>query len=118
MIHEIRRYRIKAGKVKEYLKFFEEVGWPIVRRYQNLVGFWTCHIGELNIVTHLWVFEDEKTRLERYDAMRSDPEYIAVFRERAMEYIDDMHAEVLVPAPFSPDLTEVSGMTSDWPKPR
>ena len=35
MVHEMRTYTIKVGKLQEYLHLFEEVGLPIISKYSQ-----------------------------------------------------------------------------------
>ena len=100
MINEFRRYKVKPGRVGEYIALFEEVGLPIISRYLDLIGFWTSDTGELNWVFHLWRFENLERRVEQYAALRSDPDY-AEFRSPALALLEEMHSTLLTPVKFA-----------------
>jgi hypothetical protein len=66
MIHELRTYTIRQGKVPELVKYSAELSRPA--RGDNhgiLEGYWSTDIGALNRVVHLWSFNDlnERDRL-------------------------------------------------------
>lgn len=66
MIHELRIYTLKPGKLGEYLNLAKTVGRPA--RGQNYgvnLGYWTPEFGTLNQVWHIWSYDslDERARL-------------------------------------------------------
>lgn len=66
MIHELRQYTLKPGKLPEYLEAARTIGRPA--RGQDFgvnIGYWTTEFGPLNQVWHLWSYDslDERTRL-------------------------------------------------------
>ena len=74
MIVEERIYTLHPGKVPEYLRLYEAEGpassEPILG---NLVGWYTAtDIGELNLIVHLWGYEDlaDRARAARAAAGR------------------------------------------------
>jgi hypothetical protein len=101
VINEFRRYRIKVGKVGEYIAAFEELALPLINRHMHLLGFWTSDIGELNYVFHLWAFENLQRRLERYAALRAEPDYQKKFLPVVIPLLEDMHSTILTPVGFS-----------------
>jgi hypothetical protein len=105
MINEFRSYRIKVGKLGEYMAAFEEIGLPIIKRHLHLLGFWTSDVGELNHVFHLWEFEDMEQRTARYAALRAEPDWQQKFQPIALPIIEKMHSTLLTPARFSPMLS-------------
>jgi hypothetical protein len=63
MIHELRRYTIKPGKLAEYVEKSGSIGRPIRGdRYGKLLGYWSTELGPLNQVVHLWEFADLAAR--------------------------------------------------------
>ena len=100
MIHEYRRYRVKPGRVGEYIALFEERGLPVILRHLDLLGFWTSDTGELNWVFHLWRFENLERRETQYTALRADPDY-AQFRPLALALLEEMHSTILTPVDFA-----------------
>src|SRR5262249_48584951 len=63
MIHELRRYQIKPGKLADYVEKSGSIG-RVVRgdRYGKLLGYWSTELGPLNQVVHLWEFADLAAR--------------------------------------------------------
>lgn len=101
MIHEFRRYRIKPGKLPEYLDAFEQIALPAIRRHMTLLSFWTSDIGELGHVFHLWEFRDHQHRTESYAAMRGEPRYRDDFMPVALPLVEAMHSTILTPVDFA-----------------
>lgn len=54
MIHEMRTYRLHPGKAPASLRFYEQNGLGIIRRYAKLIGCWTKESGTLSSVVFLW----------------------------------------------------------------
>lgn len=100
MMHEFRTYRVKPGKLGEYLAAFEELALPPIRKHMHLIGFWSSDTGELNRVYHLWAFENADMRVRRFAALRADPDY-QKFQPVALPLIEHMHSTLLSPVPFS-----------------
>ena len=101
MIHELRRYKIKIGALGAYLEIFEEIALPLIRRHMTLLSFWTCDIGELNNVIHLWEFADHQARTDNFAALRAEPDYQTKFVPVALPLIESMHSTILNPVGFS-----------------
>ena len=55
--YEMRTYTLKPGTVKQYIKYFEEIGRPIITKYLKLVGFWYTELGTLNQLVSIWEYE-------------------------------------------------------------
>jgi hypothetical protein len=101
MISEFRRYRVKVGKVAEYLSAFETIALPLINRHMHLLGFWTSDVGELNCVFHLWAFESLERRTARYAALRAEPDYQGKFLPLVLPIMEEMHSTILTPVGFS-----------------
>ena len=104
MINEFRQYRLKPGRLPEYVAAFEQIALPILNKYVVLLGFWTSDTGELNKVFHLWAFENAEQRTLRYAALRADPEYRSQFLPVALPLIEHMDSTVLIPTAMQPVL--------------
>ncbi len=66
MIHELRQYHLKPGKLAEYLQHAETIGRPARgNNYGVNHGYWTTEFGALNQVWHIWSYAslDERARL-------------------------------------------------------
>lgn len=102
MFYEMRTYTIKVGKVQEYLKHFEEVGFPVITKYQKLVGWWYTEIGELNQIIHIWEWESLDARAEQRKALYSDPDWLEKFIPTAFPMLEKQESKLMQAANFSP----------------
>ncbi len=76
MIADVRIYTCKPNKMAEFVKIYQELGWPLQQKYlgRNL-GWFTTIEGELNTVVHIWGYEDQADREKRRNAMAADPDW-------------------------------------------
>lgn len=102
MIVEERIYRIRPGRMAEYLRLVRDEGLaiqqPILGR---LIGYFTTEIGPLNHVVHLWGYEDLEDRARRRQQLAADSRWQA-FTPRLTENIESLENRILVPTGFSP----------------
>lgn len=66
MIHELRQYTLKPGKLAEYMHHAETIGRPARgNTYGVNHGYWTTEFGALSQVWHIWSYPslDERARL-------------------------------------------------------
>jgi hypothetical protein len=78
MYVEERSYTLQVGKAAEYFKNYEQFGMKVqLKHLPDMVGYYTTEIGELNMVVHLWAYEDLNDRARRRAAMQADPEWQA-----------------------------------------
>ncbi len=100
MFVEERIYTLHPGKVPEYLKLYQEEGMPIQTRIlPALVGYYTSEIGALNLVVHMWAYEDLKSRSEYRAKMTADPGWQA-YVKKVQPLIAHQESRILTPAPF------------------
>jgi hypothetical protein len=92
MIVEERIYRIRPGRMSEYLALVREEGLAIQQPVLgNLIAYFVSEIGPLNHVVHMW----------GYDELADDPRWQA-FTPRLSACIEAMENRILKPADFSP----------------
>ena len=102
MIVEERIYRIKAGRLQDYLALVREEGLAIQQPVLGrLVGYFVTEIGALNQVVHHWAYEDLADRGRRRSALAAKPEWQA-FTRKLSATIDSMENRILLPTDFSP----------------
>ena len=78
MYVEERVYTLQVGKAAEYFKNYEEFGMKVqLKHLPNMVGYYTTEVGELNLVIHMWAYDDLNERERRRAAMQADPEWHA-----------------------------------------
>jgi len=78
MVVEERIYTLQPGKAPEYFRHYEEAGMKVqLRHLPHLVGYYVTEIGPLNLITHLWAYDDLGQREKARAAMQADPEWQA-----------------------------------------
>jgi hypothetical protein len=110
MIHELRTYTIKPGKLAEYVERSGRVGRPIRGdRYGTLLGYWSTELGPLNQVVHLWEYADLAARATARAALAGDERWVREYLPGSAPLLDAQETVILAPfdwAPFRP----VTGM--------
>ena len=102
MIIEERDYRIKPGKIGQFVATYKEHGLPIQQELLGtFLGYFTSEIGELNHVVALWGYESLDDRLARRDRMAADPRW-ANYLTMVVDLIEHQQTRVLRPTDFSP----------------
>ena len=100
MFVEERMYTLHPGKVPEYLKLYVEEGMAIQTRIlPAMVGYYQTEIGTLNMVVHMWAYEDMKQRTELRAKMAADPGWQA-YVAKIRPLIITQESRILVPTPF------------------
>jgi hypothetical protein len=100
MYVEERIYTLQPGKADEYFKNYEEFGLKVqLKHLPNMVGYYTTEIGDLNLVIHLWAYEDLNDRERRRAAMWADPDWnVYVMKNR--QFMVSQQSRVMKCAPF------------------
>ena len=100
MIVEERIYRMKPGKAPEYIKGYAQEGLAIQRPILgNLVGYYATEIGELNLLVHMWAYEDMADRAARRARLSADPRWQA-YLPKVSSFVEHQQNRILNPAPF------------------
>lgn len=100
MIVEERIYTLKPGKAPEYLKAYAQEGLAIQRPILgNLVGYYSTEIGPLNVIVHMWAYEDLGDRTRRRAQLAADPRWQA-YLPRIVSLLEAQENRILNPAPF------------------
>lgn len=102
MIYEERDYRIKAGKLAEFVKIYGEHGLPLQKEHLGaFIAYFTSEIGELNHVMALWAYESLDDRMARRKRMLADPRWQNYLR-MVDGLIDIQSTRILSPVSYSP----------------
>jgi hypothetical protein len=102
MIYEERDYRIKAGRLAQFVKIYGEYGLPLQQEHLGtFVAYFTTEIGELNHVVALWGYENLGDRERRRAAMLADPRW-AEYLARVTDLVDIQTTRILHPVAYSP----------------
>ena len=100
MYVEERMYRLHAGKAVEYFKNYEEFGLKVqLKHLPNFLGYYQTEVGELNMVVHMWAYEDLGERDRRRAALQADPEWQA-YVPKNRSFIISQESRILKCAPF------------------
>lgn len=98
---EFRTYILKVGSTKEYLKLYEEIGYPVQRRYLGEpLGFYFTEFGLLNKIVHTWGYDSLDDRSERRARLFSDPQWNE-FLKRSWPIVKKQNTELLRQHKFS-----------------
>lgn len=87
MIYELRTYDLGIGKLPGYLRLFETVGYEILSRYAQPVGYWFAETGVLNRIHHMWAYESRAQRAENRAALYADPAWLKDFIPYALPHL-------------------------------
>lgn len=102
MIYEERDYRIRTGKLAQFVQLYGEHGLPLQKQHLgSFIAYFTTEIGELNHVVALWGYADLEDRARRRKGMLADPrwqDYLA----RIDGLIETQATRILNPVAFSP----------------
>lgn len=102
MIYEERDYRVKAGKLADFVKLYGEYGLPIQKEHLGTFhAYFTSEIGELNHVVALWSYESLDDRAARRATMMADPRW-QDYLQRVDGMLDVQTSRILTPVPYSP----------------
>lgn len=111
MIVEQRTYRVKIGKIPDFLKAVETIGLPVMRRtLGGLIGYFVTEVGPLNEVVHLWAYESLEDRARRREACAAHPDWER-FLGTVRPLFEHMETRVMTPASFTPiTLEQIRGL--------
>lgn len=102
MIYEERDYRIRAGKLAEFVRLYGEYGLPLQKEHLGTFhAYFTTETGELNHVVALWSYESLDDRTERRQKMLADPRW-QDYLKRVDGLIDIQNSRILTPVAYSP----------------
>jgi hypothetical protein len=100
MYVEERMYKIQIGKAAEYFKNYEEFGMKVqLRHLPHMVGYYVTEVGELNLVIHLWAYDDLNQRDKCRAAMSADKDWQA-YLVKNRPLIVAQQSRVMKCAPF------------------
>ncbi|MGH7209896.1 MAG: NIPSNAP family protein [Acetobacteraceae bacterium] len=104
MIVDLRIYTIRAGRLAEFVKTYQEHAWPLQQKHLGrCLGWYTSAEGPLNQVVHLWGYDSQADRERRRGAMAADPAWQAYLaRSTEMGLLVAQENRFLKPTAFSP----------------
>ena len=103
MIHELRTYTVKPGKLAEYVEKAGAIGRPIRGdRYGTLLGYWTTELGPLNQVVHLWEFTDLGARTVARAGLAKDERWVKEYLPVSGPLLEAQENMILNPMDWCP----------------
>ena len=100
MYVEERIYTLQVGTAAQYFKNYEEFGMKVqLKHLPHMVGYYTTEAGELNLVIHLWAYDDLNQRERCRTALFADPEWQS-YRPKIHPLILQMDTRMMKCAPF------------------
>lgn len=104
MLFEWRTYHFAPGRALAYLEVFGREGLPHVTRHLPLMGYWLTECGRLNMLHHLWVYDDLDDRAACRARLAADPDWTAGFGPKAFPMIEAQETVFLAPTYSAPAL--------------
>jgi hypothetical protein len=103
MIVEERIYTANVGRAKEWLDYYAEAGFPVQQRHLGkCIGFFTTEIGPLNVIVHLWAYDNLAHRESARAKMAQDPDWHKFVTGGPKGCLLDQESRILNPTSFSP----------------
>jgi hypothetical protein len=99
VIYDVRTYDLTPWSVPEFERRSGEV-IPGREKISRLGAFWHTDVGPLNRVVHVWPYES----FEHMQASRKAAHASGKWPADLVEFMQDQHAEIMIPAPFMPEL--------------
>jgi hypothetical protein len=100
MFVEERMYTLHPGKVPDYLKLYQEEGLALqTSLLPAMAGYYFTEVGTLNMIVHMWAYEDLKQRAECRARMAADPAWQA-YVKKVQPLVLHQETRIMVPAPF------------------
>ena len=97
MIFEMRIYLLKPGTAPQTEEAFA-TALPGRIKLSRLGGYWRTEVGTLNQIIHVWPYESTAER----DRIRAEAIAAKVWPPKIADFVLEMEAKILYPAPFSP----------------
>ena len=102
MIVNIRTYTLHPRKMPTYIKLFEEICMPAMKRHGlELMGYYTSVIGPQNQLVHLWRFDSLADMEQKRAARDADPSW-KEFLSKTEGLVLMQEDKVMKPTSFSP----------------
>jgi hypothetical protein len=110
MIHELRTYTVKVGRLAEYVEKSGSIGRPIRGdRYGKLLGYWSTELGPLNQVVHLWEYADLAARAAARAGLARDERWTREYLPQSGPLLEAQETVILAPFDWAP-VRPTSGM--------
>ena len=104
MIVNIRTYTLVPRQMPKYLKLFEDLGLPAMRRHGlDLMGYYTSVVGPQNQLVHIWRYHSMADMEAKRAARDADPQWHDFLsKTEGMVLMQD--DKIMKPTEFSPKI--------------
>lgn len=99
-IYEYRYYRVKVGKINEWVANLMEV-MPEREKHSKNVALFQTIAGQPNEVSHIWAYESLNHRAAARSAAAADPAWQA-FLAKSGPLLEEMESLIMLPSSSSP----------------
>jgi hypothetical protein len=100
MYVEERMYTLQVGTAAEYFKNYEEFGMKVqLKHLPYMVGYYVTESGPLNLVVHMWAYDDLNQRDKCRAAMQADPDW-KVYLAKNRPFMVSQDTRIMKCAPF------------------
>jgi hypothetical protein len=100
MYVEERMCTPQVGTAGQYFKNYEEFGMKVqLKHLPHMVGYYVTESGPLNMIVHLWAYDDLNQRDKCRAAMQADPDW-AVYLTKNRPFMISQDTRIMKVAPF------------------
>jgi hypothetical protein len=103
---DVRTYTCLPGRLHAQLELYKKYGYPVQLRYMGEpLCYAVAESGELNTITHIWVYESAADREQKRARMAQDPDWKVYLAENAKagNLIEQRNC-LMTPTSFAPPI--------------
>jgi hypothetical protein len=103
---DVRTYTCFPGRVPAQLELYKKYGYPVQLRYMGEpLMYATAESGDLNTITHVWVYESAADREQKRARMAQDPDWKVYLAENLKAgNIIEQRTCLMTPSAFAPPI--------------
>ena len=108
MLLDVRTYTTLPGRVPAQLELYKKYAYPVQLRYMGEpLMYATAESGELNTITHVWVYESAADREAKRAKMAQDPDWKIYLAEnvKAGNLVAQKNV-LMIPTAWSPPIAK------------
>jgi hypothetical protein len=100
---DVRTYTIMPGRMGAQLEIYKKYGYPVQLRYMGEpLCYAVAETGELNTITHVWVYASAADREAKRAKMMQDPDWKVYLAENAKGgHIVEQRNSLMTPVAFT-----------------
>jgi hypothetical protein len=103
---DVRTYKCLPGRVAAQLEIYKKYGYPVQLRYMGEpLCYAVSESGELNLITHVWVYASAADREDKRARMVKDPDWAIYTSENAKAgNLLSQDNRLMTPVSFTPPI--------------